>query len=155
MMSSEQDSYLVDVVSGECSFYNVVMVARQLASGYIELSCSQGIYFDIDDSLMQECTNRFNEYYDDEVFERGYAGFTIETDLTIYISPEALEQLDTDRMSVILGGECRLQTCDDKSGREYDVSETAFADKFNEHFVHMLDTFDDVCNFKVKSIKKL
>lgn len=36
-----------------------------------------------------------------------------------------------------------------------DVSETAFADKFNEHFVHMLDTFDDVCNFKVKSIKKL
>lgn len=155
MMSSEQDSYLVDVVSGECSFYNVVMVARQLASGYIELSCSQGIYFDIDDSLMQECTNRFNEYYDDELFERGYAGFTIETDLTIYISPEALEQLDTDRMSVILGGECRLQTCDDKSGREYDVSETAFADKFNEHFVHMLDTFDDVCNFKVNNIKKL
>lgn len=45
--------------------------------------------------------------------------------------------------------------CDDKSGREHDVSETAFADKFNEHFVHMLDTFDDVCNFKVKSIKKL
>lgn len=40
-------------------------------------------------------------------------------------------------------------------GRGHDVSETAFADKFNEHFVHMLDTFDDVCNFKVKSIKKL
>ena len=154
-MSNDQDLYLVDVVSDECSFYNVVMVARQLASGYIELSCSQGLYFDIDDSLMQECANRFNEYCDNELFTRDYVGFTIETDLTIYIPPEALEQLDTDRMSVILGGECRLQTCDDKSGREYDVSETAFADKFNEHFVHMLDTFDDVCNFKVKSIKKL
>lgn len=154
-MSNEQDLYLVDIVSGECSFYNVVMIARQLASGYIELSCSQGIYFGIDDSLMWECSNRFNEYYDDELFERDYVGFTIETDLTIYIPPEAIEQLDRDRMSVILGGECRLQTCDDASGREYDVSETAFADKFNEHFVHMLDTFDDVCNFKVKSIKKL
>lgn len=154
-MSNDQDLYLVDVASSECSFYNVVMVARQLASGYTELSCSQGIYFDIDDSLMCECANRFNEYYDDELFERSYVGFIIETDLTIYISPEALEQLDTDRMSVILGGECRLRSCDDKSGREYDVSETAFADKFNEHFVHMLDTFDDVCNFKVKSIKKL
>ena len=154
-MSNEQDSYLVDIVSNECSFYNVVMVARRLASGYIELSCSQGIYFGIDDSLMWKCANTFNEYCDDELFKRCYVGFTIETDLTIYIPPEALEQLDTDRMSVILGGECRLQTCDDKSGREYDVSETAFADKFNEHFVHMLDTFDDVCNFKVKSIKKL
>lgn len=154
-MINEQDLYLVDVVSGECSFYNVVMVVRRLASGYIELSCSQGIYFGIDDSLMQECSNTFNEYCDDELFERSYTGFTIETDLTIYIPPGAIEQLDTDRMSVILGGECRLQTCYDKSGREYDVSETAFADKFNEHFVHMLDTFDDVCNFKVKSIKKL
>lgn len=154
-MSNEQDSYLVDIVSNECSFYNVSMVARRLASGYIELSCSQGIYFDIDDSLMQECTNRFNEYYDNALLERGYVGFTIETDLTIYIPPDTIEHLDTDRMSVILGGECRLQTCDDKLGREYDVSETAFADKFNEHFVHTLDTFDDVCNFKVKSIKKL
>ena len=138
--------YLVDIVSNECSFYNGVMVARQLASGYIELSCSQGIYFHIDDSLMCECANTFNRYCEDELFKRDYVGFTIETDI---------EQLDTDRMSVILGGECRLQSCDDKSGREYDVSETAFADKFNEHFVHMLDTFDDVCNFKVKSIKKL
>ena len=154
-MSNDQDLYLVDVVSGECSFYNVVMVARQLASGYIELSCSQGLYFDIDDSLMQECANTFNAYCDNELFTRDYVGFTIETDLTIYIPPEALEQLDTDRMSVILGGECRLQTCDDKSGREYDVSETTFAKEFNEHFVHMLDTFDDACNFKVKSIKKL
>lgn len=154
-MSNEQDLYLVDIVSGECSFYNVVMIARQLASGYIELSCSQGIYFDIDDSLMQECANTFNEYCDGELSERDYVGFTIETDLTIYISPDAIEQLDTDYMSVILGGECRLQSCDDNSGKEYDVSETAFADKFNEHFVHMLDTFDDVCNFKVKSIKKL
>ena len=154
-MSNDQDLYRVDVVSSECSFYNVVMVARQLTSGYTELSCSQGLYFDIDDSLMWECANRFNEYCDDALFECGYVGFTIETDLTIYIPPEALEQLDTDRMSVILGGECRLQTCDDNSGREYDVSETAFAKEFNEHFVHMLDTFDDVCNFKVKSIKKL
>lgn len=154
-MSNEQDLFLVDVVSGECSFYNTVMVARHLASGYIELSCSQGLYFDIDDSLMQECAKTFNEYCDDALFERDYVGFTIETDLTIYIPLGAIEQLDTDRMSVILGGECRLQSCDDKSGREYNVSETAFADKFNEHFVHMLDTFDDVCNFKVKSIKKL
>lgn len=154
-MSNNQDLYLVDVVSNECSFYNVVMVARQLASGYIELSCSRGIYFHIDDSLMWECANTFNEYCEDELFKRGYVGFTIETDITIYIPPDAIEQLDRDYMSVILGGECRLQTCDDKSGREYDVSETAFADKFNEYFVHMLDTFDDVCNFKVKSIKKL
>ena len=154
-MSNEQDLYRVDIVSGECSFYDVVMVARQLASGYIELSCSQGLYFDIDDSLMWECANTFNEHCEDELFKRGYVGFTIETDITIYIPPDAIEQLDRDYMSVILGGECRLQTCDDKSGREYDVSETAFADKFNEHFVHMLDTFDDVCNFKVKSIKKL
>lgn len=154
-MSNDQDLFLVDIVSGECSFYNVVMVARHLASGYIELSCSRGIYFHIDDSLMRECANTFNEYCEDELFRRGYVGFTIETDITIYIPPDAIEQLDRDRMSVILCGECRLQTCDDKSGREYDVSETAFADKFNEHFVHMLDTFDDVCNFKVKSIKKL
>lgn len=154
-MSDDLDLYLVDVVSSECSFYNVVMVARQLPSGYIELSCSQGIYFDIDDNLMQECSNTFNSYCDNVLFERGYVGFTIETDMTIYIPSEAIEQLDTDRMSVIFGGECRLQTCDDKSGNEYDVSETEFANKFNEHFVHMLDTFDDVCNFKVKNIKKL
>lgn len=154
-MSNDQDLYLVDVVSGECSFYNVVMVARQLASGYTELSCSQGIYFDINDSLMCECANKFNEYCDDELLKRSYVGFTIETDLTIYIPPDAIEQLDVDHMSVILGGECRLQTCDDASGREHDVAETAFADEFNERFVHTLDTFDDVCNFKVKSIKKL
>lgn len=154
-MSNEQDLYLVDIVSNECSFHNVVMIARQCASSYIELSCSQGIYFDIDDSLMWECANKFNEYCDDELLKRSYVGFTIETDLTIYIPPNAIEQLDTDRMTVILGGECRLQSCDDALGREYNVSETAFADEFNEHFVHMLDTFDDVCNFKVKSIKKL
>ena len=154
-MSNDQDLCFVDIASNECSFYNTIMTARLLNGGNIVLDGSVEIYFDIDDSLMQEYASKFNESCENVLTDRGYVGFIIETDLTIYISPDALEQLGTDRMSVILGGECRLRSCDDKSGREYDVSETAFADKFNEHFVHMLDTFDDVCNFKVKSIKKL
>lgn len=154
-MSNDQEMYVVDIVSSECSFYNTVMAADLLSSGSIVLSCSVEIYFDIEDSLIQEYASEFNEYCENVLIDRGYTGFTIETDVTIYTSVETIKQVDKDYMSVILGGECRLRSCDDKSGREYDVSETAFADKFNEHFVHMLDTFDDVCNFKVKSIKKL
>lgn len=154
MMNHTQDLYLVDIVSNECSFHNTVMTARSLDSGNIVLDGSVEIYFDIDDSLMQEYSSKFNEYCENVLTDRGYVGFTIETDVTIYTSVEMITQLK-DYMSVILGGDCRLQTCDDKSCNEYDVSETAFAKEFNEHFVHMLDTFDDVCNFKVKSIKKL
>lgn len=153
-MSNEH--YVVDLSGNSGPLCDLEMTSRDLLhDGDLELYRSYMFHFDIDDSLMQECANRFNECCDDALFERSYIGFTIETDLTIYILPEALEQFDTDRVSVVLGGECRLQTCDDTSGREHDVSETAFADKFNEHFVHMLDTFDDVCNFTVKSIKKL
>lgn len=153
-MSNEH--YVVDLIGKSGPLCDLEMTSRDLLhDGDLELYCSCVFHFNVDDSLMYDYAQRFNERYDNALSDRGYIGFTIETDLTIYIPPEALEQLDTDRMSVILGGECRLQTCDDKSGREHDVSETAFADKFNEHFVHMLDTFDDVCNFKVKSIKKL
>ena len=152
MMSNDQETYVVDIVSSECSFYNTVMTADLLNSGSVVLSCSVEIYFDIEDSLMQEYASKFNEYCENVLTDRGYTGFTIETDVTIYASVETIKQVEKDYMSVILGGECRLQKCVDKSGREYDVSETAFADKFNEHFVHMLDTFDDVCNFNVKKL---
>lgn len=154
-MNNEQDLYLVDIVSSECSFYNTVMTARSLDSGSMLLSGSVEIYFDIDDSLMQEYASKFNEYCENVLIDRGYIGFTIETDVTLYTSPDTVKHLEKEYMSVILGGDCRLQACDDKSGNEYDVSETAFAKEFNAHFVHMLDTFDDVCNFKVKNIKKL
>ena len=98
--------------------------------------------------------NSFNEHYEDALFERGYVGFTIESDLTVYASHNEMAQLDIDRMTVILSN-CRLLECDDKSGRTYDVSNTTFAKEFNEHFAYMIDDFDEVCNFKVKNLRKL
>lgn len=153
-MSNDQEIYVVDVVSNECSFYNMKMSARLLEIDYTELSCSLKIYFCIEDSLMWGYANSFNEHYEDALFERGYVGFTIESDLTIYASHNEMAQLGIDRMTVILSN-CRLLECDDKSGRTYDVSNTVFAKEFNEHFAHMIDDFDEVCNFKVKNLRKL
>lgn len=153
-MSNDQEIYVVDVVSNECSFYNMKMSARLLEIDYTELSCSLKIYFCIEDSLMWGYANSFNEHYEDALFERSYVGFTIESDLTIYASHNEMAQLDIDRMTVILSN-CRLLECDDKSGRTYDVSNTAFAKEFNEHFAHMIDDFDEVCNFKVKNLRKV
>ena len=39
-MSNAQEIYVVDVVSKECSFYNMKMSARLLEIDYTELSCS-------------------------------------------------------------------------------------------------------------------
>lgn len=153
-MSNDQEIYVVDVVSNECSFYNMKMSARLLEIDYTELSCSIETYFRIEDGLMQGYVNSFNERYEDALFERGYVGFTIESDLTIYASYNEMTQLDKDRMTVILSN-CRLRECDDKSGRTYGVSNTEFAREFNDHFAYMIDDFDEVCNFKVKNLRKL
>ena len=148
-MSNEH--YVVDLIGKSGPLYDLEMTSRDLLhDGDLE-SCV--FHFNVDDSLMYDYAQRFNERYDNALSDRGYVEFDIETEISVITSYREIEQNRLDLMIVLLSY-CRLQRCIDKFGNVHDVSSTEFAREFNMLFSSMISDFEDACDFRVTCVER-
>lgn len=147
------ERYIVDMIGDTDSLHDLEMVSRNLRDDGVELHCTQAFHFNIDDSIMREYVQRFNERCDNALLTRGYVEFVIETDTCVLTSHREIEQNRLSDTLVILGN-CRLQTCVDSLGEVHDVTNTEFAKEFNGVFSCMISDFDEACNFRITRIER-
>lgn len=152
-MRDEQHMYTISVESEADLLFDLEMTSRNLLDDDLELHCLQIFRFSISDSIMYEYVQRFNERCDNVLSDRGYVEFVIETDMLVLTSYREIEQNRLSHMIVTLGN-CRLQTCIDSAGNMHAVTDTEFAKEFNGVFSCMISDFDELCNFRVMSVKR-
>ena len=141
-MSNEH--YVVDLIGNSGPLCDLEMMSRDLLhDGDLN----------VDDSLMYDYAQRFNERYDNALSDRGYVEFDIETEISVITSYREIEQNRLDLMIVLLSY-CRLQRCIDKFGNVHDVSSTEFAREFNTLFSIMISDFEDACDFRVTHVER-
>lgn len=150
-MSNER--CIVDMIGNTDSLRDLEMTLRNLRDDDVELHCTHTFHFNIDDSVMREYVQRFNERCDNALLNRGYVKFAIETDICVLTSHREIEQNRLGAMIVILGN-CRLQTCIDSLGNAHDVTNTEFAKEFNGVFSCMISDFDETCDFRITRIER-
>lgn len=148
------EQYTVDLIGNSGPLCDLEMISRDLLhDGDLELYCSCVFHFNVNDSLMYDCAQRFNERYDNTLSDRGYVEFDIETEISVITSYREIEQNRLDLMIVLLSY-CRLQRCIDKFGNVHDVSSTEFAREFNTLFSSMISDFEDACDFRVTHVER-
>ena len=150
-MSNER--YIVDMIGNKDSLHDLEMASRNLHDDDIELHCTHTFHFNIDDSVMCEYVQRFNERCDNALLTRGYVEFVIETDMCVLTSYREIEQNRLVEMITILGN-CRLQTCIDSLGKTHVVTNTEFVKEFNGMFSCMISDFDEACDFRIARVER-
>jgi hypothetical protein len=146
------ERYIVDMIGDTDSLHDLEMVSRNLRDDDVELHCTHVFHFNIDNSVMREYVQRFNERCDNMLLNRGYVEFVIETDICVLTCHREIEQNLLNVMIVILGN-CRLQTCIDSLGKAHDVTNTEFAKEFNGVFSCMISDFDEACDFRITRVE--